>query len=75
MLYSTLIPFTLLLSLSANATPVLEDRQGKVLAGAPISNITVTADNLVQCAESTISWNGAVVSYTFGILFRPRRLD
>ncbi len=28
----------------------------------PVSNITVAADDVVQCSEATISWTGAVVS-------------
>lgn len=44
----------------------LQARQGpNILAGAPVSNVTVTADNLVQCAESTISWTGGQVSPSF----------
>ncbi|KAJ9108238.1 hypothetical protein QFC19_002486 [Naganishia cerealis] len=38
-----------------------------ILAGAPSSNVSVTADNLVQCAESTISWTGGQAPYTLQI--------
>ncbi|RSH94019.1 hypothetical protein EHS25_006673 [Saitozyma podzolica] len=32
---------------------------GNVLAGAPITNITVTPSNVVQCSTASISWTGA----------------
>ncbi|WVW82964.1 hypothetical protein I302_104980 [Kwoniella bestiolae CBS 10118] len=35
-----------------------EKRIGGVLAGAPVNNITVKADNVVQCSQATISWSG-----------------
>lgn len=60
---------TLLLPLSLAASSYaavidLEARQGpNILAGAPVSNVTVKADNLVQCAESTISWTGGQVRF------------
>jgi hypothetical protein len=69
-MYSLIFTTALLLS-TAQAVPVnegheLAKRQVHVLAGAPISDISVKADNLVQCAQSTISWTGAVVSVTAG---------
>jgi len=66
-MYSFLLTAAIPLLLStAQAVPVgdnvdLAERQIKVLAGAPVSDISVKADNLVQCAQSTISWSGAVV--------------
>lgn len=64
-----LVPLSLTLTLlvastSTLANPINEKRQANVYAGAPISNITVTADNLVQCAQTYIHWSGAVVRYT-----------
>ena len=63
-MYSLLLTTALpLLLTTAQAIPNLSDkRQVKVLAGAPISDIKVSADNLVQCGQSTISWSGATVS-------------
>ncbi|GHJ86356.1 hypothetical protein NliqN6_2758 [Naganishia liquefaciens] len=64
---------TLLLPLSLAASSYaavidLHARQGpNILAGAPVSNVTVKADNLVQCAESTISWTGGQSPYTLQI--------
>jgi hypothetical protein len=70
---TTALPL-LLATAQAIPTEHLEDkRQIKVLAGAPISNISVKADNLVQCAKSTISWSGAVVrmiSFILSIVFQ-----
>jgi hypothetical protein len=69
-MYSLLLTTALpLLLTTAQAIPTIagqdnlsDKRQVKVLAGAPISDIKVSADNLVQCGQSTISWSGAVVS-------------
>ncbi|GFZ45671.1 hypothetical protein JCM24511_03399 [Saitozyma sp. JCM 24511] len=42
---------------------------GNVLAGAPITNITVTPSNVVQCSTASISWTGAAdpVDLSIGI--------
>ncbi|KAK6903074.1 hypothetical protein I204_07787 [Kwoniella mangroviensis CBS 8886] len=45
-----------------------EKRIGGVLAGAPVNNITVSADNVIQCSQATISWTGTSNSpYTLSI--------
>lgn len=46
----------------AAAAQWLSAQEIQVLAGAPISDIKIEADNLVQCQTSTIKWTGANVS-------------
>ncbi|ORY24966.1 hypothetical protein BCR39DRAFT_471893 [Naematelia encephala] len=56
---------------STNASVVLAKRSeaGGILAGAPVSNITVYIDTLAECGWTTISWTGAVapVSLMIGL--------
>ncbi|WRT67257.1 uncharacterized protein IL334_004224 [Kwoniella shivajii] len=40
---------------------------GDVLAGGYVNNITVQADNVVQCSQATISWTGTTGSVSLSI--------
>ncbi|CAD6577898.1 MAG: hypothetical protein TREMPRED_002059 [Tremellales sp. Tagirdzhanova-0007] len=40
---------------------------GEILAGAPVNNITVSADNVLQCSDATISWTGTTPPVTLMI--------
>lgn len=55
-----------LLSLLAAAASVQAAQQAGVLAGGFTDNITVSATNLVQCAQAAISWTGGRVGYFTG---------
>lgn len=39
---------------------------GEILAGAPVSNITISTSNVVQCGQAVISWTGATVRLLTG---------
>jgi len=37
---------------------------GEELAGAPVNNISIKAENVVQCGDATVSWTGTVPPVT-----------
>ncbi|RXK34647.1 hypothetical protein M231_08098 [Tremella mesenterica] len=55
----------LLVGISAEA--IRRKEVGDILAGAPVNNITVSAEGVNQCGDATIGWTGTTPPVTLSI--------